>query len=922
MRRLKFADDAACALLILLLSIGFVTTSAAANGQTGSAGASTRDSLVATFTGEEPRLELPTGVFQFVVEGRSSELPVSSLSQLLSGRFAGVQVLSTGATGTASRIRIRGQSSLLLSNEPLVLVDGARLFKQKQVTTNEVPSRLDDINVDDIAKIEIINGPSGTALYGSDASNGVINITTRRGTRGRPRVNVYTENGLITDPNTYPDRWMLWGKRSGSSISGTCTLPLVSTGACAVDSLRHGNIPAIDSLTPIAKGYRSQYGLQLSGGAERVQLFAAFEREDETGVYRLPDREITRRKNARHTNSIPDNQIRPSAMYRNNVRLNVSAQPARWLSLDVLSGYVNGDARVVPNGNNSTGIGAAIMAGQWRFDTKDADGTPLNSFFSSPAGDVMSQTYHQDIDRYITSVSGTLKPSSWLSARGIYTRDDATQHDTLLVRNGEGVVGNGRVGSINTTREHFGLQTVQADITTTFRTESGLRSSTTIGAQNIREDGSSDAASGYPLGANLADVGSHSTSVGRRTSDAIFVQEALSFGDYLFVTGGLRHETFSYFGAKLDAVNFPTIGAAWVVSNQAFFPKRAWLNSLHIRSSYGASGQMPDLQGGVTGVLYVVPGGHSQIKPEYSTELEGGADLIMFGGASDIAFTLYTKQTKDVFLSREQFPGAKPIGFNGGIVENRGFELMVNQRLVDTRQFALNVALNASANRNRLTALPVGTAPIFTGNRGTQRNLPGYPLFGFWMRPYTFADANGDHIITQDELTISDTLEFIGSSFPTRAVGVTPTVDLFNKRVRLSAQIDSKWGFRKFNNTLRFQCQSASSCRGVTDINAPLAEQAAAVAISTGRVLSGFFEDGSFTRFRELSVSYEFPTRWASAFRAKAWNVVLTGRNLGVITTYSGVDPESTVSATDTDADEYFSTPPMRYFTLRFAFRF
>jgi hypothetical protein len=110
------------------------------------------------------------------------------------------------------------------------------------------------------------------------------------------------------------------------------------------------------------------------------------------------------------------------------------------------------------------------------------------------------------------------------------------------------------------------------------------------------------------------------------------------------------------------------------------------------------------------------------------------------------------------------------------------------------------------------------------------------------------------------------------------------------------------------------------SCRGRYDQTASLEEQAFALATSQS-VFTGMFEDGAFTRFRELSVAYDLPRSWARRARVDALNVVVTGRNLAVWTKYSGVDPEASASNTDTrGGEEYFATPPLRYVTLRFNF--
>ena len=109
-----------------------------------------------------------------------------------------------------------------------------------------------------------------------------------------------------------------------------------------------------------------------------------------------------------------------------------------------------------------------------------------------------------------------------------------------------------------------------------------------------------------------------------------------------------------------------------------------------------------------------------------------------------------------------------------------------------------------------------------------------------------------------------------------------------------------------------------ASCRGLYDKSASLEEQAAALAVNQPGIFYGMFEDGAFTRFREASVAYTVPVRLARAVRASGLSVVLTGRNLGLRTNYTGVDPEASRDNSDTrGAEEYFATPPLRVFTLR-----
>ena len=891
----------------------------------------TRDSIINSITGPVRSIAQAASISRLQIDSIITQIPASTLGQLLSGRFAGLQAMSTGPTGTGSRIRIRGQSSLLLGNDPLIIVDGVRSFQVPNNASSPVPSRADDINIEDIEEIEILRGAASTTLYGSGAANGVVIVTTKHGARGKTRFDVYTENGLISDPHTYPDLWSLWGKRTGQSMSSLCTLALVSAKTCVVDSLSHGNVLNIDSLTPIGRGYRSQYGLQVSGGSKRVQFFVAGEREDETGVFKMPARDIAQLKSERGVASLPSNQVRPSVLARNYVRANLSIQPWSKMSLQLSNAHVNGDARFATSDENSVGLGYASTGGQWRLDLLDGLGRPLAGYVLS-AGDVMSQVSSQGIDRYVNGISATLTPFRWLSARVAYGRDATAEVGRSYTRRDEGP-GNSsvRTGHAVQSRAEFTSQTFDFGATANHRLTSWLDARTSIGIQGLKSDAKVDSISGsvLPAGAttlNAASVQASSFHASENNSTGVYAEEALAFGNTFFVTAGVRRDKASAFGADFRSTTYPSVGVSWALSEQDYFPKHTWLNTLRLRSAFGTAGQFPGAEDEVNIVQYVFPSSSDSVgapRPEYSSEWEVGADARLFGGASMFNLTYSHKKTIDLFVPLLILPGFPPLtrDINGADVENSGLEVTLQQRLVNRAKISASVNVTGSTNKNRLSRLAKDVPPIFTGSRTTEKNTPGYPLFGLWSRTYMFDDANKDGIVTANEMTFGDTAQFMASSFPTRALVISPSVEVLDHQLRFTAQVDSKWGFKKFNNTLRHQCQTARSCRGLNDQSASLATQAAAVA-ATQSVFSGMLEDASFTRLREVSVSYELPTNWATTFRASGWNVALTGRNLGVATKYSGSDPEASISTTDARTDEYFSTPLMRYYTLRFNLRF
>ena len=903
--------------------------------------------VVVTVTGVQRRAEVPNAVATIPVAARIVETPVTNMGQVLSGRAAGVQVVNGGATGSGSRIRIRGQSSLSLTSEPIVIIDGVRMTSTANNLATGVgtggngPSRLDDLNPEEIENIEVVKGPSAATLYGTEAANGVINITTKRGRAGRTRYNVYAEGGLVNNSRSFPDLYSLWGKSPGQTASRICTLTNV-LGGCVVDSLSHGNVLNVDSLSAIGQGSRRQYGAQATGGTDRVQFFLSGESEGETGVYEMPARDQRNLMALRGVSSLPTEQIRPNALDRNSFRANVQAQLARQLTAQVSSGYVNSLTRFPQNEDNSSGLMVNALGTTWRTDLNDPAGNPLLGARSWSAGEVFSRTTQQGVNRFINSAAAQYTPASWLTTRATFGYDLTSRSDKAYNRVNEGPYeGQQRLGQVSNFRTEQGQRTVDLGATGTYTVVRGVQTKTSVGMQYIKNLTSQTGATGQTLPPGALTVtqaavrSSSEQTIDRRTL-GYYAEEILSFGQELFLNGGVRRDAASAFGKDFGSVYYPKIGASWVVTESRLLPRRDWLNTLRLRATYGASGQIPSPTGALrayaanplslaTGVdapsVSLDSLGNSNLKPEFSAELEGGFDLTLFRNRTNLEFTYYDKNTRDAIIARSIAPSVAGVAVrleNVGKIQNRGLEVTLNQTVVDARTVGASFTLTSSTNRNRLKSLAPGVSALFTGNRNTQRNQPGYPLFGLWSRTYTYADANGDGILAPTEITYSDSASFIGPTFPTRELAFSPTLEVFGRKLRLSGQVDAKWGYRKFNNTLRHQCQGGASCRGLYDKSAPLADQAAALAVNQANVFAGMFQQGDFVRFREASAAYDLPDALARRARTTRLTLVLTGRNLGISTKYKGIDPEASRDNSDTRGnEEFFATPPLRYFTAR-----
>ena len=249
---------------------------------------------------------------------------------------------------------------------------------------------------------------------------------------------------------------------------------------------------------------------------------------------------------------------------------------------------------------------------------------------------------------------------------------------------------------------------------------------------------------------------------------------------------------------------------------------------------------------------------------------------------------------------------------NLGAIRNSGWEFSGNGRVLEGARFGWDVTFTGSTNTNKILKLDPTIRPA-----GVIRDQIGYPISGLWTRPIVgFADVNGSGAVDPAEVILGDTATYNGPSTPTREFSLTNGISFPKYGIRLSALLDYRGGFRKLNATELNRC-FANVCQGLTDPNASVAEQARAV---TARLFtfSGFAEDASFMRLREVGVTWTAPTSIARKLRARRAAITLTGRNPGLWTDYSGIDLEVSTRLDDSDRTRDFPTvPAVRYWITR-----
>jgi outer membrane receptor protein involved in Fe transport len=412
-----------------------------------------------------------------------------------------------------------------------------------------------------------------------------------------------------------------------------------------------------------------------------------------------------------------------------------------------------------------------------------------------------------------------------------------------------------------------------------------------------------------------------------------FIEQQFGYKDRLFVNGGLRADDNSAFGKDFKTVWYPKLSVSYVISEEPFFPKWRWINSVRLRAAIGASGVQP---GTTDAARFFLPQtasvnavdipslvysavGNTALKPERAREYEIGGEATLFDSRAYVELTYYNKRTKDALIARQVPPSAGgPITRfeNLGAVVNRGVEALVNLHILDQPRLGIDLTVNAAYNTNFIADM--GGLPPIVGT--TTRQTQGYPINGWWQRPYTFADADHNGIITANEITVQDSAQFVGYANPRWEVVYVPGFDLFNKRLRIQGLFDHKSGYYQLNGTERIRCESRLNCDGLVDPNAPLWKQARVVALreTPSRTQWGFIEKATFVRLREASATYELPAAWAQSFRATRASFTVAVRNLWKGTGFSGIDPEANYFEGATGIVSNFQTsPPPTYWTFR-----
>jgi TonB-linked SusC/RagA family outer membrane protein len=906
------------------------------------------DAVVVTATGTEQRARERGNSVSIITVDSINLAPIQNLSDLLSSRSPGIVVQSAGGTtGTTSRIRIRGSNSVSLSNSPLLIIDGVRVENNPASTSigvgGQEPSRFNDINPEDIEKIETLKGPAASALYGTAAANGVIQITTKKGVPGRARWNAFAEGGEIREITAFPANFVRFGVTTNrataaqNGLATVCTVENEERGLCApnADGLRSFNPLEDATATPFRDGWRTTYGVNVAGGTGQTTYYLATDFEREQGVYDA------------------------NALRRVNLRSNVRSQVRDNIDVTASIGYLDSELTLPQNDNNLFGFISGGLLGEAEDDPDTrgfAAGFPPSLF-------TQAVNTQQDVNRFTGSLNLTWKIMPWLTGVGVAGLDLTNRNDHEIV-NPNIIFSFGLEEGERTNNRHvFASYTGNGGLTAVFALTPDIQSTSSLGVQYTEETTRSTEAFGAIL---LPGTGSLEGASARFAVDednienitvGLYGQQQFAWKDRLFVTGAVRADDNSAFGQDFGLVYYPSASLSYVISDEEFFPTTRWVSSLRLRAAYGESGQRPSFRDAVTffnpvavtvgdesiAAIAVGGTGNPLLEPERSREFEAGLEMGLVDDRVGVDFTWYTRQTRNTLIARRLAPslGASTTRFeNLGEVKNDGWELQLNSRVVQRPNVTWDLSVSASANDNELVELGEGIQPIIFGLGGdSQRHQEGYPLGAYFQQPILSAeDKNGDGVISRAgcpgtpvigaggvpispqpecEVVLGDTAVFLGRPFPKREFTFNSTLNVF-RLVQINALLDHRGGYQQINFTESFRCSSTfQNCGAAFDPTAPLDQQARAAAAARGTD-AGYIEDASFWRLREVSVTISAPPEWTRRIGTEQLKLTLAGRNLKTWTDYSGFDPEVNQFGFDNFSTADFLTQPnVRTFTAR-----
>ncbi|WP_310571740.1 SusC/RagA family TonB-linked outer membrane protein [Gemmatimonas sp.] len=865
------------------------------------------------------------------------DAPITSVANLLQSRVPGVALSSqSGTKGTATQIRIRGASSINLSNQPLLFIDGVRI-NEGQIGSGQSGQqfdRMNDLNPEEIESIEVVKGPAAATLYGADASAGVIQIITKKGRAGSNsfqqslRLETGSSDARYTPPANY-------GACTAALILSTSTNPLC----------RGKNVGDLVNDNPLARvggfqtGTARVFNYSARGGGQNYGYNLSYGSDNSEGT-------------------LPNNKYN-----RYNVRTNVNYVANSKLNFDIGLGLVQSKIDLPDNDNNIFGwLGGGLL------------GSPLTRN-DSPTGQLTQDGWYSNrhynainaiersllTKRVTTSITANYAPTTWFTNRVTGGLDYASDNQRSFFPKNDSLWYGGLTDGGSNASTSRGAERYTFDYLGNMKKQLGSDWETNLsfGLQVISTRNTLLTATGIGFVTNANNsVGSAATTTGgggftEQRQFGYLSQLQIGNQNKRFLQVGVRVDKNSSFGTTAPAFVLPKIGGSWAISEENFFePLSGIFNTMRLRAAYGTTGRSPNPGDALTTLSAAsynisgstsagaIPGnpGNADLKPERGSEFEAGLDAGFFDNRVSAELTYFKKQTKDLIIAR---PIPPSLGFssnplaNIGSVENSGLELALNISALNTQNVRWDIRAGANTLHNELTSLGDGANRVLPFNLGgAGRTIVGQQLGVFVSKKIESVDLATGKVI------VSDTLAPMGNLFPTLEWNLSNTVTLF-KNLRVSALLDAKRDFLVQNFTaffretqlvrsnLRLDPTALSPEERLRRYGNPTSGQPAFVTnkgnnATVNDVIDSYLEKGDFIRLREVSATYTLPSALMKRIgnRVQSASLTFAVQNVKLWSDYSGADPEINAQTNAFSRQDFLTTPNPRNTVLRFNLTF
>lgn len=857
--------------------------------------------------------------------------PNTNILQSLQGTVPGLNIGQVTAAGSSPSIQVRGTNTLSGNGSVLIVLDGI-------IYTNSLSS----INPNDIESVDVLKDASATAVYGAQAANGVLLITTKRGKTGRTKVD-FSSSYTVSTPtkNLRPmnrQEFLDFTKEfyyDKAYIGPDYTTPNPDFNVAdylpsptMLDDSQPDGISAKDYSwwdEGTQTGSIFENRLSLSGGSEDMSYLISFSNTEQQGYLINDD------------------------FSRNSIRVNLDVKPYKWLKVGVQSfaSFVNQDG--------ASPSSQGLIQQSPMIEPYDEEGNLIPYPFNTVATNPFMQSDVDDKERhnyFFANVYAEVQlPIKGLTYRFNYGNN--YRIDEHHCANKYGASMEGEAYKHHTTYYDWTFDNI-LNYNATFG-HHDIAATFLYGASERKESYTSALSQKFlrlSLGFDALELGTNQFVDSNAWSEALLYQMArlnYKFMDRYLLTATVRRDGFSGFAENNKAAIFPSVALGWVMSEEEWF-KVDWVNNLKLRGGWGISGnqtsrykslsRMETKAGYVFGdggetenYQRVVSMGNNDLKWEKTAGINFGLDFAVLNNRINGSLEFYQTTTRDLLYDMviPTITGFGTVSSNIGKIKNKGVEFIITSHNFATRDFEWSTTFNISANRNKIVSLlgkdadgdgkedDLTSSGLFIGEPISA--IYNYQIDGIWQlndeiptgyHPgnYRIVDTDGKEGITTDDRII------LGKKDPAYRLGL---LNKFRyKDLTLSFFINSiqggKDGYMAANSgslnrgDVNHRLYNRISEMGAdywspNNPNATYARYSQAPSINPTR-----YQQRNFVRLQDVTLGYNLPKKWTKSIGIENVNLYVNGKNLLTFTKWKGWDPEA--------AQDYNGRPVLKSFTF------